>query len=321
MSNLKLISAAFSVAFAGVACAEQLSPADALVTEHIRTAIVRLNDPEFRQREAAVDELFSAGLGAVLPLAEAAQSGSPEVSVRAFDVLQRLYRGSDEAVFEAVERAFQRLKRDDNLAVAARAERAFETGAETRQIRAIAQFERLGGIINFAAASERFPLSRPRIEHVMLTRDWAGGDTGLQLLSRIEDLRSSYTSLYVIRGTHVTEEAIFNLRSELPFMNVQRRGPARLGIKSSPSSQREDGCFISEVDPDSAAERAGLRKGDQVVEIEGQNVDSFEELIDIIEKKEPGDKVPMVYRRGSEKLEATAELLPWTNPKAAKSKP
>lgn len=321
MRALNLIIATVVLVCGNVADAEQLSPADAIVPEHVRTAIVRLNDPDFRQREAAVDELFSAGLGAVIPLSEAAQNGSAEVSVRAFDVLQRLYRGNDEAIFEAVERAFQQLKRDENLAVAARAERAFETGAETRQIRAIAQFERLGGIINFASSSERLPLSRPRIEHVMLTREWSGGDTGLQLLGRIEDLRSSYTSLYVIRGTKVSEEAVFNLRSELPFMNIQRRGPARLGIKSSPSSQREEGCFISEVDPDSAAERAGLRKNDQVVEIDGQSVDSFEELIDIIEKKEPGDRVPIFYRRNGETQEAIAELLPWTNPKSARSKP
>lgn len=323
MRILHWIMPTFVLAFLNVALAGEPIPADAALPEHqkIQTAIARLNDSDFRQREAAVDELFAMGLEAIPPLTEAAQNGFPEVSVRAFDVLQRLYRGNDESTFEAVEVALQQLKRDDNLAVAARAERAFDAGAETRQIRAIAQFERLGGIITFSGSSERLPLSRPRIELIMLTREWTGGDAGLQLLGRIEDIRSSFTSLYVIRGADVSEEAIFSLRSELPFMNLQRRGPARLGIKSSPSSQRDEGCFISDVDPDSAAERAGLRKYDQVIEIDGKSIDSFEELIEIIEAKEPGDQVPIKYRRGSEVQKAVAELLPWTNPKAAKSKP
>lgn len=301
--------------------AEELSPADALEPEHIRAAIARLDDPDFRQREMAVDDLFSSGLSAVRPLQSAAQNGSPEASVRAFDVLQRLYRGDDEVIFESVERSIQQLKRNDNLAVAARAERAFDAGAETRQTRAIAQFERLGGIINFSGNSDRPSLARPRIENIFITRDWVGGDAGLQLLGRIEDLRSSLTSLYVIRGALVSKEAIDDLRSELPFMNFQKRGPARLGIKSSASPLRDEGCFISDVDPDSAAERAGLRKGDEVTEIDGKSVANFDDLITIIEAKEPGDQVPIKFRRGTESQQATAELLPWSNMKASTSKP
>ena len=214
--------------------------------EHVRAAIARLNDPDFRQREAAVDELFSLGMTAVLPLKEAAQNGSPEVSVRAFDVLQRLYRGNDEVTFEAIERAFQQLKRDDNLAVAARAERAFDAGAETRQIRAIAQFERLGGIINFADRnSERQPLSRPRIEHIMLTRDWSGGDAGLQLLGRIEDVRNSITSLYVIRGVDSFRRG--QKQSSLGIaVHEDSRARSRSPGDQIEAPSREDGCIISE---------------------------------------------------------------------------
>lgn len=291
--------------------------ADAALPEHISGPIHRLNDDDFEQRERAVDDLFAIGLPAVTALRDAAEFGTAEASVRAFDVLQQLYRGNDEPTFEAVDLAFQHLSRVENLAVTARAERAFESGVETRQNRAIAQFERLGGIIHVTDRSpERRQLGRPRIEYVMLGRDWSGGDEGLRLLERIDDIRNTVTSLYIIRGVDVPLETVRNLQVELPLLAIHYRGPARLGIRSR-AAQQQDGCIVDEVDPGSAAERAGLRNNDQVMEIDGQSVDSFEALIDVIKEKQPGDKVPIVFRRGSETHKVVAELTSWAKTEAA----
>lgn len=304
------------------ACCDEWMPADATETEQIKSAVVRLNDPNFEQREAAVDELFGMGRNAVWALRVAATSSVSETSVRAFDVMQRLYRGTDEPTFEAVEQAFRQLKHADNLAVAARAERAFENGAETRQNRAIDQFERLGGIIHYAERrGEAQPFGRPRIENIVLGYDWVGGDAGLELLGRIDDIRNARTALYIIRPAEVSNEAKINLMAELPFMEITYRGPARMGIKSNAFRNNEEGCIISEVEADSAAERAGLRKNDQVVEIAGETVESFSDLIAIIQKKEPGDRVSIVYRRGSETSVAIAELLPWPSAKFPRPRP
>ena len=65
----------------------------------------------------------------------------------------------------------------------------------------------------------------------------------------------------------------------------------------------------------------GLRSNDQVVEIDGRDVDNFDALVKIIETKEPGERVSVVYRRGSEIHEAVAELLPWAPAKFPKPKP
>ena len=153
----------------GAGIADQFLPADAIFPEHLRQAIAQLDDPSFSQREAAEQDLIADGFDAVIPLRDAADSALPEMSVRAFDVLLKLYRGNDERTYEAVEQALRQLMHVDNLAVTARAERIFEGIAEIRQTRGIAKFKRLGGIIRYKDAnSDRRGIGGSHIEYVLL---------------------------------------------------------------------------------------------------------------------------------------------------------
>ena len=316
---LLLIALAGPVLVAGA----EPSPDDSGTAHKIQAALHDLDAPNFVQREAAAEELCKIGREAVVPLGGSAEHGSSEVSVRAFEILQRLYRSDDETTFEAVEQIFEQLKRVDNVSVAIRAERAFEIGAETRQKHAMAQFVRLGGIVHLLEIDpEQQALGRPRIEYLTIGRDWLGGDEGLQLLTRFEDLRNPQyppTQLFIIRGIQISEQAILDLASELTLINITRRGPARLGIRGSEKRVRE-GCEISSVEQGSAADRAGLKPMDQVIEIDGQPVRRFDDLIKIIGEKEPGDKVSIVYLRYDPKVERSeiqetiAELAGWSKP-------
>lgn len=298
---------------------EDRAPADALLPEQFRMAISELDHPDFEHREAAADQLFAMGAKALPALTEAAESSSPEVSVRAFEILQRMYRGDDEATFEAIEIVLRNLKSHDRLAVASRAERAFDNGAETRQKRAIAQFERLGGIIQFTDRGiGPQPLAHPVIQYIMIGRDWVGGDAGLKLLPRIEDIRISRNQLYIIRGIQVADETILDLMAELPYLDIQRRGPARLGITSE---SRAIGCVVGAIDPGSAADLAGMRPRDEVIEIDGHEVNSFEGLVEVVGRKEPGDEIPIVFRRGQEMHKVVAKLSAWVKPNSARPVP
>ena len=60
---------------------------------------------------------------------------------------------------------------------------------------------------------------------------------------------------------------------------------------------------------------------DEVIEIDGLPVDSFEKLIEIIGEKEPGEKVPIVFRRGEDIHKVTAKLTAWAKPAAANVPP
>lgn len=311
---MQMLQVVFMMAlFGGLELDDESEAVDALMPEQVRCLIDQLGDSSFQKREEAAKELFSWGQTAVYPLAVAADEGSPETSVRAFDILQQLYRSDKQLVFEDIENIFQALKHSENLSVAARAQQTLDNNSETRQERAIAQIEKLGGIVNFRERGlDRQLLPQPTIEYIVLSRDWVGGDAGLQLLGRIEEIRNAQVPLYIIRGVQISEESTQNLRAELPFLQIQYRGPARLGVRSRSSQNDENGCLIDEVDPGSAAEAAGLRPNDVVIEIGGQPIGNFQQLISIIETKEPGDSVQIVFRRGAELHEIVTNLQTWT---------
>ena len=69
------------------------------------------------------------------------------------------------------------------------------------------------------------------------------------------------------------------------------------------------GAHIVEVMPDSPAEGVGLREGDLVVAVDGQEIDVENTLADLIAGYEPGDTVTLeIARPGEEPREVTVEL-------------
>ena len=58
----------------------------------------------------------------------------------------------------------------------------------------------------------------------------------------------------------------------------------------------------------SGAEKAGLEKGDRILEIDGEAVASFPHLRRMIFLKKPGQKISIKVQRGKEALELEAVL-------------
>lgn len=69
-----------------------------------------------------------------------------------------------------------------------------------------------------------------------------------------------------------------------------------------------EGIYVGEVVENGAAEDAGIKKGDVIVAIDGQNVTKFGELQGVVAKKRPGDKVNITYLRDKRKHTATITL-------------
>ncbi|MBN2132514.1 MAG: DegQ family serine endoprotease [Sedimentisphaerales bacterium] len=68
------------------------------------------------------------------------------------------------------------------------------------------------------------------------------------------------------------------------------------------------GVLVSDVTEDSAAEKAGLRSGDVVLELEGEPVTSANELSNRVAMYKPGSKVDLVIVRNGKRKTITAEL-------------
>jgi S1-C subfamily serine protease len=68
------------------------------------------------------------------------------------------------------------------------------------------------------------------------------------------------------------------------------------------------GAGIARAQPGSAAEKAGIKDGDVIVEFGGRRINSWNELTDAIRARRPGDKVKLKVKRGEEELELEVEL-------------
>ena len=68
------------------------------------------------------------------------------------------------------------------------------------------------------------------------------------------------------------------------------------------------GVLIARVVPESAADKAGLRKGDLLLAISGVEVNSFAEMMEELGRFTPGDHVPITYYRDGRTYSANATL-------------
>ena len=72
--------------------------------------------------------------------------------------------------------------------------------------------------------------------------------------------------------------------------------------------ETEKGLEIFEVVEDSAAEEAGLRGGDILAKVNGEPIDTREELTIAIATNEPGETVTVECRRGDKEMSFRIKL-------------
>jgi len=83
---------------------------------------------------------------------------------------------------------------------------------------------------------------------------------------------------------------------------------AMLGVSTEKADQ---GAQIEEVTKKSAAEKAGLKKGDIITKIDSKKINGPDELSETIRDHKPGDKVSVTYLRDKKEQKVTAELGKW----------
>jgi S1-C subfamily serine protease len=74
----------------------------------------------------------------------------------------------------------------------------------------------------------------------------------------------------------------------------------------------ESGILVASVEPNSPAQRAGLREGDVIVEFDGQPVASIDALHRLLIEARVGIRAPLIVIRRAEKL--TLEVIPEESP-------
>jgi S1-C subfamily serine protease len=72
---------------------------------------------------------------------------------------------------------------------------------------------------------------------------------------------------------------------------MANRDSGYVGWGLVPVDARTDFLFVEGTDADSPADRAGLRFGDAIVELDNTPVGDVPEVCDIVNSKEPGDRL------------------------------
>jgi S1-C subfamily serine protease len=94
----------------------------------------------------------------------------------------------------------------------------------------------------------------------------------------------------------------------------------RLGISGDTVTARlveqfdlkvDKGVLVADVARNSAADEAGLREGDVIVALDGQPIETFDQLADTIDAKEVGDEITVTVNRDGEELQLKATLRDW----------
>ena len=83
---------------------------------------------------------------------------------------------------------------------------------------------------------------------------------------------------------------------------------AMLGVTTEGNDK---GAEIESVTKESAAEKAGLKKGDIITKIGDRKVESTDDVTDAIRNHKPGDKVSVTFLRDGKTQTVTPELTKW----------
>ncbi|MFT3826791.1 MAG: PDZ domain-containing protein [Chitinophagaceae bacterium] len=83
---------------------------------------------------------------------------------------------------------------------------------------------------------------------------------------------------------------------------------SKTGFLGIASEKAEGGASVVEVTEKSAAEKAGLKKGDVITKVNDNTITSPDDLTNTISKLKPEDKVTVTYKRNGKEEKATATL-------------
>jgi C-terminal processing protease CtpA/Prc len=101
--------------------------------------------------------------------------------------------------------------------------------------------------------------------------------------------------VYHITGNSIPREDVQALAARLPNMRLHHRG-ASLGI----SGPAIDICYVDKILENSPAQQAGLRPGDMIEALGNEPIGRFQELVEKLIDRAPGETVTIKLRRRSE---------------------
>lgn len=163
----------------------------------------------------------------------------------------------------------------------------------------------------------------PDLRSVILADAVIDGDAlnALSEVDRLDTLEIQYSKLQeshgdliaalpiraslILMGTGLSEERADRLKEELPGLQIQYRRGGFLGVMCIDNF---DVCEITGIQEGSAAEAAGLIRGDIITMVNDREIKHFRDLQNAINEHVPGDEVQVQFQRGGESKSLSLEL-------------
>ena len=105
----------------------------------------------------------------------------------------------------------------------------------------------------------------------------------------------------------VTEQLLTDGRARHSFLGVST-GRLTPAIRQELRVPVENGALVRGVEPGSPAAAAGVRPGDVIVGLGGEQVDSVEELLGALRRTAPDSRQPLVVMRGRDKVDLVVTI-------------
>jgi hypothetical protein len=263
--------------------------------------IKKLDDPLYQVREEATQHLTEAEGAALDPLLSAANGDRPEPADRAVWIMRRFSRSRNgELAMAALEHLIQVENQPTVVA------KALSELAERNIAACEAKLVPLGADLNVQIE----PIDPPNAAPVLTLRlgdRWHGTTEDLRQLAELKQQKyfrlegaaindevakyfAGKEKLAVLQlfDTKVSAAAVDALKEKHPDAIIYLRNQALLGVSAE---NNPAGVRVMFVQPNSAAEKAGIKQGDIIATIEGHKLPDFDRLTARIAQHQPGDKI------------------------------
>ena len=104
----------------------------------------------------------------------------------------------------------------------------------------------------------------------------------------------------------VVEQLADDGQVEHPFLGVQLR-PLTPDIAQQLGVAVDEGAIVAVVEDGGPADEAGLRPGDVIVEADGRDVAAVEDVLSVLRRSDPGDRLTLTIMRNDDRRQITVE--------------
>jgi S1-C subfamily serine protease len=106
----------------------------------------------------------------------------------------------------------------------------------------------------------------------------------------------------------ITEQLIEKGRVVYPYLGIEAVEPVTEQLATQYGLEVARGALVTEVVPGGPAVEAGVREGDVILSVGGQEIDERTSLTEALFAHDPGETVPLQLQRGSEEIQVEIRL-------------